>query len=29
MIDDRTAVRKDLHPHVGEFVWTQQHNYFG
>ena len=29
MIDDHTAVRKDLHPHVGEFVWTQQHNYFG
>lgn len=29
MIDDRTAVRKDLHPHVGEFVWTQESNYFG
>ena len=29
MIDDLTAVRKDLHPHVGEFVWTQAHNYFG
>jgi triacylglycerol lipase len=29
MIDDRTAVRKDLHPQVGEFVWTQEHNYFG
>ena len=29
MIDDRTAVRNDLHPHVGEFVWTQEHNYFG
>ena len=29
MIDDRTVVRKDLHPHVGEFVWTQQHNHFG
>jgi triacylglycerol lipase len=29
MIDDRTAVRKDLHPYVGEFVWTQQSNYFG
>ena len=29
MIDDRTAVRKDLHPHVGEFVWTQTSNYFG
>ena len=29
MIDDRTAVREDLHPHVGEFVWTQAYNYFG
>ncbi len=29
MIDDRTAVRKDLHPYVGEFVWTQVNNYFG
>ena len=29
MIDDHTAVRKDLHPHVGEFVWTQENNYFG
>jgi acetyl esterase/lipase len=29
MIDDRTAVRKALHPHVGEFVWTQEHNHFG
>lgn len=29
MIDDRTAVRRDLHPHVGEFVWTQANNYFG
>jgi acetyl esterase/lipase len=29
MIDDRTAVRKDLHPNVGEFVWTQESNYFG
>ena len=29
MIDDRTAVRKDLHPHVSEFVWTQENNYFG
>jgi hypothetical protein len=24
MVDDRTTVRKDLHPHVGEFVWTQE-----
>src|SRR5713226_7059310 len=29
MIDDRTAVRKDLHRYVGEFVWTQENNYFG
>lgn len=29
MIDDRTAVRQDLHPYVGEFVWTQEHNLFG
>src|SRR4051794_5941214 len=29
MIDDRTAVRKDLHPYVGEFVWTRANNYFG
>jgi len=29
MIDDRTAVRKDLHPCVGEFVWTQANNSFG
>jgi len=29
MIDDRSAVRKDFHPHVGKFVWTQENNYFG
>ena len=29
MIDDRTAVRTDLNPYVGEFVWTQEHNLFG
>jgi acetyl esterase/lipase len=29
MIDDRSAVRKDLHPYVGEFVWTQEDNHFG
>ena len=29
MIDDRSAVRKDLHPLVGEFVWNQSANYFG
>ena len=29
MIDDRTAACKDLHPHVGVFVWTQENNHFG
>jgi triacylglycerol lipase len=29
MIDDRTAIRGDLHPYVGEFIWTQANNYFG
>jgi triacylglycerol lipase len=29
MIDDRTAVRTDLHPDVGEFIWTRESNYFG
>lgn len=29
MIDDRTAVRQDLNPFVGEFVWTREHNLFG
>lgn len=29
MIDDRSAVRTDLHPNVGEFVWTQPNNHFG
>ena len=29
MIDDRSAVAKDLHPCVGEFVWTQANNHFG
>jgi acetyl esterase/lipase len=29
MIDDRSAIRQDLHPHVGEFVWTQENNRFG
>ena len=29
MIDDRSAVRKDLHKQVGEFVWTQGNNHFG
>ena len=29
MIDDLSAIRKDLHPCVGEFVWTQANNLFG
>jgi triacylglycerol lipase len=29
MIDDLSAVRTDLHPCVGEFVWTKANNYFG
>ncbi len=29
MIDDRTAARQDLHPCVGEFVWTRENNDFG
>lgn len=29
MIDDRSAVRKDLHKQVSEFVWTQGNNHFG
>ncbi len=29
MIDDRSAVRDDLNPNVGEFVWTKGSNHFG
>jgi acetyl esterase/lipase len=29
MLDDRTAARTDLDPHVGEFVWTNAHNKYG
>lgn len=29
MIDDRTAIRADLSPVFGEFVWNNQSNYFG
>jgi acetyl esterase/lipase len=29
MLDDRTPSHPDPHPHVGEFVWTGEHNYFG
>jgi acetyl esterase/lipase len=29
MIDDRTCVRSDLSPTVGEFLWTREFNCFG
>lgn len=29
MIDDRTCVHPDPHPHVGEFVWNPKSNHFG
>ncbi|WP_428152407.1 alpha/beta hydrolase [Brevundimonas sp.] len=29
MIDDRTCVRADPHPHAGEFIWTPHNNRFG
>ena len=29
MLDDRTCVTTDPHPHVGRFVWTPQMNLFG
>lgn len=29
MIDDRTCVHPDPHPHAGEFIWTPAHNHFG
>lgn len=29
MIDDRTCVRPDPHPHTGEFIWTAHNNRFG
>ncbi|MCX7863739.1 MAG: alpha/beta hydrolase, partial [Novosphingobium sp.] len=29
MLDDRTGSTSDPHPHVGEFVWTPEHNVFG
>jgi acetyl esterase/lipase len=29
MLDDRTAVRTDTDPIVGEFVWTREQNHFG
>ncbi len=29
MIDDRTCIHPDPHPHAGEFIWTPDHNRFG
>jgi acetyl esterase/lipase len=29
MLDDRTAVRNDLPPHIGPYVWTNDYNQFG
>lgn len=29
MIDDRTCIHPDPHPHAGEFIWTAGHNRFG
>lgn len=29
MIDDRTCVHPDPHPHAGEFIWTAHNNRFG
>jgi acetyl esterase/lipase len=29
MLDDRTVTHADPHPHVGEFIWTRDSNYFG
>lgn len=29
MLDDRTCVAPEPHPHVGEFIWTPHNNHFG
>jgi acetyl esterase/lipase len=29
MLDDRTCVTSDPHPHTGHFIWTQKSNTFG
>ncbi|MBO9576762.1 MAG: alpha/beta hydrolase [Sphingobium sp.] len=29
MLDDRTCVRPDINPHVGQFVWRPEYNMFG
>lgn len=29
MLDDRTCVTPDPHPHTGDFIWTPQSNHFG
>ncbi len=29
MLDDRTCIHADPHPHTGELVWTREDNHFG
>lgn len=29
MLDDRTCMAADPHPHAGEFIWTAHNNHFG
>ena len=29
MLDDRTVLRTDLHEHIGQVMWTNEHNRFG
>jgi triacylglycerol lipase len=29
MLDDRTCVAADPHPHAGEYIWTPHNNHFG
>ncbi|CAN5379937.1 alpha/beta hydrolase [soil metagenome] len=29
MLDDRTCVHADPHPHAGEYIWTPHNNHFG
>lgn len=29
MLDDRTVLRTDIHEHIGQVMWTNEHNRFG
>ena len=29
MLDDRTVLRTDIHEHIGQVIWTNEHNRFG